>query len=120
MQDGARLALTMIADVIQIAGYFPDPTSNTATSSLTATAPFAAGQAISGNVYRGAAPGDTIAVRYSTASGDGILNCSGSANATGAVKLYVNTFSVVGGQLVCAMNGTQYPLVAGVQKLAVL
>jgi type IV pilus assembly protein PilW len=65
-------------------------------------------------------PGDTVAVRYSTASGDGILNCNGSANTTGAAKVYVNVFSVVGGQLVCTMNGTQYPLVAGVQKLTVV
>jgi type IV pilus assembly protein PilW len=119
MQDGARLAMTMISDVIQIAGYFPDPTSNTATSMLTAVAPFAAGQAISGT-YGAAAPGDTVAVRYSTASGDGILSCNGSANTTGGIKVYVNVFSVTGGQLVCAMNGTQYPLVAGIQKLSVL
>src|SRR5512143_9497 len=119
LQDGARLAMTMMADVIQIAGYFPDPTTNTAASTLTANAPFAAGQAITGT-YSGAAPGDTVAVRYSTASGDGILNCSGSANTTGGNQVYVNVFSVSAGQLVCSLNGRQYGLVAGVQSLSVL
>jgi type IV pilus assembly protein PilW len=119
MQDGARLALTMIADIIQIAGYFPNPTANTAVSMLPATGPFAAGQPITGT-YSVSAPGDTVAVRFATASGDGILNCSGSPNATGANKVYVNTFSVVAGQLVCTLNGTQYALVAGVQNLNVL
>ena len=29
LQDGERMALTMMTDVIQSAGYFPDPTTNT-------------------------------------------------------------------------------------------
>ena len=41
MQDGERMAMTMIADVIQSAGYFPDPTTNTLATSLSAAAPFA-------------------------------------------------------------------------------
>ena len=40
LQDSERMALTMMADVIQQAGYFPDPTTNTVASTLTAVAPF--------------------------------------------------------------------------------
>jgi type IV pilus assembly protein PilW len=55
-------------------------------------------------------------VRYATTTGDGILNCSGASNVTGNVvpTAYVNVFSVVNGQLICAMNGTVYPLVGTV------
>jgi type IV pilus assembly protein PilW len=60
-------------------------------------------------------------VRYATNSGDGILNCTGSSNTSGAVFTYVNTFSVASNQLVCTReNGTTYPLVSGVTNLSVL
>ncbi len=114
LQDSERMAMSMMSDVIQQAGYFPDPTSNTQAGTLAAVAPFAVGQAISGT-YTATAPGDTISVRYMTAGGDGILNCSGLPNPVGGPNtLYVNTFQVTNGQLVCTMNGTPYNLVSGV------
>jgi type IV pilus assembly protein PilW len=120
MQDGERMAMTMIADVIQSAGYFPDPTTNTLTTSLTAAPPFAVGQAIDGT-YSAAAPGDQIYVRYMTAGGDGILNCSGQSNPVGGPNtLYVNWFQVLNGQLICTMNGTQYNLVNGITNMSIL
>jgi type IV pilus assembly protein PilW len=119
LQDSERMALTMITDVIQSAGYFPDPTINTQSSALTAVGLFASGQAISGT-HAAAAPGDQINVRYMTASGDNILNCSGQSNVTGANTLYVNSFQIVGNQLVCTMNGTDYNLVSGVMNLQIL
>jgi type IV pilus assembly protein PilW len=127
MQDSERMAMTMIADVIQSAGYFPDPTTNTLATSLTAATPFAVGQSISGT-YSATAPGDQIYVRYMTAGGDGILNCSGQSNTNpvGTTQLYVNWFQVVipagstTGQLVCTMNGTQYNLVNGVTNMSIL
>jgi len=123
LQDSERLALMMMTDVIQQSGYFPDPTTNTSASALTASGSFAAGQGITGT-YNAAAPGDTVSSRYATASGDGILNCRGTSNTSGANATYTNTFSVVVtsgvGQLVCTMNGTQYPLVSGVQNMSVL
>jgi type IV pilus assembly protein PilW len=120
LQDAERMALTMMSDVIQSAGYFPDPTFNTQTSSLTAVAPFGSGQAIYGT-YSAAAPGDQINVRYMSAGGDGILNCSGQSNPVGGPNtLYVNSFQVLNGQLVCTMNGTQYNLVSGMTNLTVL
>lgn len=108
LRDSQRMALTMMNDVIQMAGYFPDPVNNVAAGVLAADGPnnLAAGQAITG-------AGNTITVRYRTASGDGVLNCSGSSNGSGADATYVNVFKIVGNQLVCSMNNTDYPLVGG-------
>jgi type IV pilus assembly protein PilW len=129
MQDSQRMAMTLMADVIQQAGYFPDPTTNTLSSTLiasTAFGTFANSQAITG-LYSAATPGDAIYVRYMTAPQDGILNCSGLSNPNavgGANILYVNQFAVVpgvpGGQLICTMNGIAYTLVNGVTNLSVL
>ena len=56
-----------------------------------------------------------------TAGGDGILNCSGQSNPTGGPNtLYVNSFQVLNGQLICTMNGTQYNLVNDVTNMSVL
>jgi type IV pilus assembly protein PilW len=128
MQDSQRMAMTLMTDIIQTAGYFPNPTANTLSGTLIATASplFADSQAMTG-AYSAAAPGDTISVRYETAPQDGILNCSGLSNSNpigGANILYVNQFAVVGGQLVCTVtiagNSTAYTLVNGVTNLSVL
>jgi type IV pilus assembly protein PilW len=120
LQDGERMAITVMADVIQSAGYFPDPTNFTLDTTMTGIAPFGVGESVNG-IYSAAAPGDQISVRYMTAGGDGILNCSGQSNPTGGPNtLYVNTFQVLNGQLVCTMNGTQYNLVNGVTNLSIL
>src|SRR6266436_8144235 len=127
LQDSERLALSMMTDVIQMAGYFPDPTSNSAQSTMlatTATTPaMVAGQALTGQ-YNAAVPGDSITVRYTTSGSDGILTCTGTSS-TGAILTYINTFSVVKnaagvGQLVCTReNGVLYPLINGVENLSV-
>jgi len=73
----------------------------------------------------GAAPGDKLDVRFRTASGDGVINCSGGANTTGAEHSYTNEFSIVAGQLSCALGvdggalGVPVPLVSGVTNLQV-
>jgi len=111
LQDNERMAMSMMTDVIQAGGYFPNPSLYTAGSWLVTAGAMTQGQAMYGTYGGGAAPGDTITSRYATASGDTIINCSGGANATGGVQLYTNIFSVVGGQLICTMNGTVYPMV---------
>src|ERR1700689_2906903 len=92
MQDGQRMAMTLMTDVIQSAGYFPQPWNNTLGGTLLASGNFANSQSITGQ-YVAAAPGDSISVRYMTAPQDGILNCSGVSNPNplnGANILYVN------------------------------
>jgi len=112
LNDSERMAMTLMTDVIQSAGYFPDPTTNTS-ALLTATAPFALGQYLNG-AFSAAPPGDTLSVRYVTTGGDKILNCSGQSLPAGSpTTVMVNTFQILNGQLVCVMNNTQYNLVSG-------
>jgi type IV pilus assembly protein PilW len=139
LQDTERMALTVMTDVIQETGYYSDPTTHSPTTTLLALAAatgtptipaMGAGQALTG-AYNAAAPGDTITVRYATTSGDGILNCSGTSNTSGAAPpttfTFVNTFGVVSNanpllsQLGCwREDGVFYPLVNGVTNLSVL
>lgn len=126
LQDSERLAATMMNDVIEQAGYYPNPTTNTAATSFAASAPFTQGQSIYGT-YSSTAPGDTISVRYTAAALSTFpLNCTGGNNSAGTANTtYVNTFSVVVtnnvSQLVCTReNGTQYPLINNVTNLSVL
>jgi type IV pilus assembly protein PilW len=114
LQDAERVAMTMITDVIQTAGYFPDPTSNSATTALTAAGAMVAGQSLVGT-YNAAAPGDTLTVRFATTTGDGVLNCLGQSNTTGNVAplMYTNVFSVANGQLLCGLNGAAAIALAG-------
>lgn len=118
LQDNERLAMFMLTNAIQIGGYFPDPVTTTATASLPATAPYVvAGQAVSGT--DGAT--DTVRARFVTASGDGIENCNGGANTTGANVIYDNVFDISGNTLRCAVNGgNPQPLVSGVTDMQVL
>lgn len=116
MQDNQRMALTMMADVIQSAGYFPNPVINRLTTALPATGPFGVGEAITGT-HTGATTPDEIQLRFRTNGGDQVFNCSGlsNTNAPGPLGelIYVNWFRVVNGQLVCTIGGLDYPLVGG-------
>src|SRR5258708_1475354 len=112
LQDSERLAMTMMTGVIQQAGYFTDPTINSPSTALPAAAAFsttlpaaaafaagagpaglafAAGQGLTGATVAGS---DVISARYTTGTGDGILNCSGGSNGSGANATYTNQFSV--------------------------
>ncbi len=144
LQDQQRFALTILADVIQAGGYFPDPTTWTPANSLPAAnapapcaAAFVAGQAFSGCHTATTAP-DTIEVRYRTALSagvDGVIFCDGSSNTTqGPTGLFVNQFTVVPpagntpGQLQCQLSDgatgavitAPVTIVNGVQNLQVL
>jgi type IV pilus assembly protein PilW len=99
LQDQERFALTVITDVVQAGGYFPDPTVWTPASSLAQTGNWEAGQAISGTA--GAAPAsDTLSVRYRTAqnspaAADDVTFCDGSTNtAQGPTHAFTNTFTI--------------------------
>ena len=118
LQDNERLAASIMTDVIQQAGYFPDPILSTAALSLPLAAPFvAAGQPVAGAPNATAALGDTITVQYRTSGTDRLFNCQGQNS--GAAVTWIQTFSVnATGQLVCAINGAAaVPVVGGVQNL---
>jgi len=131
LQESERMAVTLMTDVIQSAGYFPNPLINTAASSFPVSAPFTtAGQTLfgSGN-FTDAAPGNSITVRYQTngtasATPDSIINCLG--NTSGVAATFVNTFSVdlPTGTLQCTLvvNGVAsapVPLISGVNSLQI-
>jgi type IV pilus assembly protein PilW len=132
LQDQQRFAMTVLTDVIQAGGYFPDPTAWTLATSLPTQAPFGQGQPFFGT-HNAAVPGDKIGVRYRTKGGDGVINCTGGTNPglPNTTLLYTNTFSVVPVvgfpgqfQLQCALGvgavvGAGVPLVSGVTNLTI-
>lgn len=125
LQDNERMALTVLTDSVRAAGYFPDPLNGSAVSAL----PFAegdfgqlaAGQGIGG---RSAASGvgESLTTRYVTDSGDGITNCLGQTNTSGAAQIHINTFAVsADGELTCSLNGAApVVLVGGITRFSVL
>ena len=94
LQDEQRFAMSVITDVVQAAGYYPDPVVEDVTGALQPAAPWLGGQGLYGTTP-GGATGDTLAVRYMTAGGDGVILCDGSSNPAGGPKtVYVNQFTV--------------------------
>ena len=135
LQDSERLALTMLTTTIQSAGYFSDPISSTAITSLPAAsvtwpsgtvAALAAGQGVvgAGNTLGTGTGSDTIAVQYQTASGDGLMNCQGQTNpATSGVKqVWINSFSInASNELICTVGtGTPVALASNVGKMSIV
>jgi len=125
LQDSERLTLTILTNVVQQAGFFPNPLVNTALGALPASGSLAAGQVITGT--SGASAGqDTLTTQLATASGDGNMNCLGQANTTGSQQVYVNTLSISpNNELQCTLTvsggtPTTVPLVSGVSGLTVL
>jgi len=127
LQDQQRFAMTVLTDVIQAGGYFPDPTTWTPATSLPAAAPFAQRQPFNAT-HNAAAPGDTIGVRYRTQQFDGVINCTGGTNTVfNPTQLYTNFFSVSPtGQLQCALGvgspavlAAPVALVSGVTNLTI-
>jgi type IV pilus assembly protein PilW len=121
LQDDQRLALMMLTNVVQGAGYFPNPLTSTLTTELPANTTFVnAGQSVAGTTGA-AAPGDTLIVRYEAGTADGTMDCNGRGNTSGANLMFVNTFSVdANGNLVCSVNGgAAQALSASVQNFRV-
>jgi type IV pilus assembly protein PilW len=118
LQDEQRLAMSMLSDVIQHAGYFDTNKYLAATDawSTTTTVPATGatllkGQSLSGT-HTSISASDTIAVRYATAGGDGIINCNGGTST--AATTYINYFFVSAAttganaspsQLQCSIDG---------------
>jgi type IV pilus assembly protein PilW len=138
LQDEQRFAMTVLTDVIQAGGYYPNATGQTVGSALPATAApvagpgqvaLAAGQAFDGFHSAGGYPAtpDNLTVRYMTVGNDGVIMCDGSENTSAGTDLVeTNVFTVVPpagnvpGQLLCSLNGAAaVPLVNGVQSLEV-
>ncbi|KUM04419.1 PilW family protein [Chromobacterium subtsugae] len=118
LQDNQRTAMTMINAIVQSAGYYPSPQSQTAAAALPAAGGFGAGQSILGV----SGPPDTLSVRFAAAPNDGVLNCNGNGNTGSANAVYINQFAVnAANQLTCSVNGgSAQVLVDGVSNMTVL
>jgi type IV pilus assembly protein PilW len=110
LQDNERLAINLMSDVIQVAGYFPSPVGGkTARSEFGAIAAnqnntTAGGLAMSAGQTILGAPGpsgaDAVTVRYESSGTDNVLNCAGQGY-TAAVGI-ISTFQLDGaGNLDC-------------------
>lgn len=129
LQNNERIALAMMTDVIQQAGYYPDTLTSTlqnafpvAPSLPAAPAPAftQAGQFIAGQTAA-TANGDSITVRYQTDSTGTVYNCLGQSHDAASLP-HAYTFSVNSSrQLVCSVDGNPpVPLVSNVQHLQIL
>ena len=126
LQDNERLVMTFIAEVVESAGYFPDPVHNVNTTVMPVAGVFTShGQSISGT-HAAAAPGDTVTIRYGAGLNDNVFNCAGTTNSTVPVDTFVNQFSVDNnGRLLCTYSSNVtttpiiVPLVSGGANLAV-
>ena len=127
LQNSERLAMVMMTDIIQQAGYYPNVQAGTlqtafpvapAMTAAPAPAFTQPGQFISGET-NATASGDSVTVRYQT---DGkVLNCLGQS--TDLVSMaHEYTFSISGaGQLACSVDGNApVPLVNNVRSMQVL
>ena len=114
LQDNQRLAVTIMTDVIQTAGFFPRPTVNTLVTALpnVAVAPnyvFAAGQGV---FAPNATNPDSIAVQYMSEGSvnDNMIMCNGQQTPNAAPGIaYINRFSLDktdpnNPQLVCTVS----------------
>ena len=127
LQDSERVAISILTTEVQLAGYFPDPAVNTAANDLPADTTvqsygqFTAGQGVSGVTGTGGSS-DLFAVRFSSAPGDGLMNCQGGTNSTAGLLVMTSVFSVsANNELQCSVNGAAaVPLVGNVQALSVL
>ena len=123
LQDDERVAMTILTDTIQQAGYTPSP-NGSLQSKFVADGTFAnQGQLLVGGA--GAVAGDRLTLRYVLADGDSALTCLGTQNHTGALKVFKEIFEIQtgftgwGSTLACSSDDgvADQPLVNNVVNL---
>jgi type IV pilus assembly protein PilW len=110
LQDNERIAMTLITNIVQKAGYFPYPTAPISQSLSTSflAEPALAGYALPSGQALGGATGDTLLVRFfapanDTAANPVIMNCAGQSNTSGSTNVwYTNAFQIG------TVNGTSW------------
>jgi type IV pilus assembly protein PilW len=140
LQDDQRLAMTAITDVVQAAGYYPDPINMTNVSEFKARTYSVAGQtlkfAADGQYITGATnplkdgsgnlAGDSFAVVYDTAGKTGttpnyVIDCTGQLSTAPLATSTTNTFAIdANDNLLCSVNEqTPVRLVSGITSLKI-
>jgi type IV pilus assembly protein PilW len=108
LQDNQRIAMTMFANIVQKAGYFPDPTTQTINTfaAEAISGVNLAGSQVLGGTYNAAAPGDKLIVRFYAPQNDNssaVINCAGQSNTTASTTVwYTNVFQIG------TVNGTKW------------
>lgn len=130
LQDNQRISMTLLTDVVEEAGYYPNPVNTAMQNVFTATAPYTqVGQLLYGatNTAYGASYGDTISVRYQP-DGTTVIGCAGNVD-TSVLHTYqffvgpypLATPTSTTSALYCQEDGgTPIVLVIGVTKMSVL
>jgi type IV pilus assembly protein PilW len=101
LQDNERIAMTIVTETLQQAGYYPNPLNTTLAAGFptsTVTTAFAqAGQLLLGgfNTDVGGV-GDFITVRYQSDTSNTILNCLGKSDTVGVAHEYRFSVATVG------------------------
>jgi type IV pilus assembly protein PilW len=138
LEDNERFAMSVISEIVERAGYYPNPATNTLTTALPAettttpqgaSAPLTAGQYLFG-IYSATTPQDSVFVRYMTATGQNINLCDGT---TGVTSTYTNYLYIAAdatnpstSDLYCeleigtAWNAAAVPLVNGITNMQIL
>jgi len=136
LQESERMAMTLITDVIQSTGYYPNPHNFTDAQTLVSPSFATPGAPNIATIPIADQVGDTITVRYAAGLLDNVYNCRGDQNtAAGPFDTWENTFSVVPTapapdgtpqfQLQCSLWSLSTnavvttPLVTGVQNLTI-
>ena len=121
LQDDQRMAMSLLATIIQQAGYFPNPQTATLATAFPVDATFLGeGQSVFGT----AGATQQISIRFvaakaETPPADFPMNCNGGFNKSGADLTYVNTFAIVSNELTCKVNAdAAQSLVAGISALS--
>jgi type IV pilus assembly protein PilW len=112
LQDNQRIAMTLIANVVQKAGYFPNPVTQQLSSfnAETLSGVTMAASQVLGGTHLAVSPGDRLAVRFYTPSTDPnstVINCAGQSNPAASSApnpnlWYTNVFRVA------TVNGTKW------------
>jgi type IV pilus assembly protein PilW len=106
LQDNERIAMTLITNVVQKAGYFPNPVLQQLTNFTAETLDgvTVASRQVIGGIDNAA--GDTFLVRFYAPASDtnnAIINCAGQSNATASTTIwYTNVFTLG------TVNGTKW------------
>ncbi len=111
IQETQLFTFAMLDNTIRTTGYFTELLTTRAVDAFPATlnanpdgTKFVAEQILSGTSGAGGAS-DTINIRVQAGSGDGIMNCLGDTNDSGAKVTWSNSFSInASNQLVCAVS----------------
>ena len=107
LQDNQRIAMTLITNLVQKAGYFPDPTGQMLSSfnaETLSTVSMAASQVL-GGTYAAGVP-DAFGVRFFAPANDTtamIINCAGQSNTTASPNISYNNVFQIG-----TVNGTKW------------